>query len=278
MCYNGTDYVYLHNLQGDVTGIVTWKVPRCYNMAMMLEVPTTTEEDVETLSYDNHLGIVCVDEERDCIISGAVQSPVRRLINADSQLNDDANMLGGNVFAYYYDCINCKDANGGKQARFSRVGFTERRTLMANQCDGKYMEHIHIYNKRKSLGIWDQNLDGSPQDEENSNDGDPPNSVRDRLKERGIWDWDQKKADWEAQNKPSKKENTPQYSISPNYNLEYPLMIIPIIPQAPWLSILNIVQMLMAPPVVSAITAVKKKPKIAVSALGGGPQSRLEKM
>ena len=45
--------------------------------------------------------------------------------------------------------------------------------------------HIHII---KGTKYYSQNIDGSPHD---GSTGSPPKSVRDYLKDKGIWDWDE---------------------------------------------------------------------------------------
>ena len=56
----------------------------------------------------------------------------------------------------------------------------------------KTQDHIVI---QKGKFKYAQNIDGSPHD---GSTGSPPNSVKKELKNKGIWDWDEKASDWNS--------------------------------------------------------------------------------
>lgn len=59
--------------------------------------------------------------------------------------------------------------------------------------------HAHVENPKR--GEWSQNEDGSKH-KGKSNDGTPPNKVKDKLKDKAGWDWDKN-----AENNKQKNED-----------------------------------------------------------------------
>ena len=62
-------------------------------------------------------------------------------------------------------------------------------------------KHIHIFNKGKEVA--NQKDDGNPQHPNKNKPGEPPKSIKDELKEKGIWDWDGNIKKAEASKEPS---------------------------------------------------------------------------
>ena len=112
--YNGVDYFYRKNLQGDVIGIYTssgakvvsyvydaWGNHKIFDASGNEAISTTNIGYINPIRYrgyyyDNETGLYYVS-------SRYYDPEVSRFINADSQLNQKDGMLGYNMFAYCND-------------------------------------------------------------------------------------------------------------------------------------------------------------------------------
>ncbi|MEA5015627.1 MAG: DNRLRE domain-containing protein [Candidatus Limiplasma sp.] len=107
--YNDTDYAYLQNLQGDVTGIVdmTGTIVVEYRYDAWGKPVATTGSMAETLGYDNpfrYRGYVYDEETGLFWVSTRYYNPEwGRFINADTLLGKTGALLSHNAFAY---CMN----------------------------------------------------------------------------------------------------------------------------------------------------------------------------
>ena len=102
--YNGTDYFYLRNAQGDVTGLVdsagTKVVSYAYDpWGKTWDASGTLASTLGTFNPLRYRGYVYDTETGLYYLNSRYYNPVwGRFINADEQLNDD--ILGNNMFAY----------------------------------------------------------------------------------------------------------------------------------------------------------------------------------
>ena len=116
--YNGTEYFYLKNAQGDVTGIVNAAGTQvvAYTYDAWGKLLSTTGSMAGTLGEYNPLryrGYVYDTETGLYYLNSRYYNPeTGRFINADSQLNDD--MLGNNMFAYCSNNPVVREDDGGQ--------------------------------------------------------------------------------------------------------------------------------------------------------------------
>ena len=117
MTFYGTEYFYLKNAQGDVTGIVnaagTQVVAYTYDAwGKLLSTTGTMAGSIGTLNPLRYRGYVYDTETGLYYLNSRYYNPeTGRFINADSQLNDD--LLGNNMFAYCGNSpISRKDIDG----------------------------------------------------------------------------------------------------------------------------------------------------------------------
>ena len=117
--FNGTEYFYLKNAQGDVTGLVdsTGTKVVAYTYGPWGEACGMSGTLASTLGAINPLryrGYVYDTETGLYYLNSRYYNPTwGRFINADEYLSAGENLLSTNVFAYCYcDPINLKDPNG----------------------------------------------------------------------------------------------------------------------------------------------------------------------
>ncbi|MEA5015629.1 MAG: RHS repeat-associated core domain-containing protein [Candidatus Limiplasma sp.] len=107
--YNDTDYAYLQNLQGDVTGIVdmTGAIVVEYRYDAWGKPVATIGSMAETLGYDNpfrYRGYVYDEETGLYYLRSRYYDPVwGRFVNADSMMGRVSRLCSHNLFAY---CLN----------------------------------------------------------------------------------------------------------------------------------------------------------------------------
>ena len=117
--YNDVDYAYLHNLQGDVTGIVdmTGALVVQYAYDAWGKPLGTTGSMAQTLGYDNpfrYRGYAYDEETGLYYLRSRYYDPVwQRFLNADTLLDSGTGLFAHNVFAYCRNNpSNCIDPNG----------------------------------------------------------------------------------------------------------------------------------------------------------------------
>ncbi len=104
--YNGTDYYYLLNVQGDVVGLANINGERVvsYTYDAWGNIRSTTGSLASTLGQHNPLryrGYVYDQETKLYYLQSRYYNPeIGRFINADSLMSVGSNILGANVFAY----------------------------------------------------------------------------------------------------------------------------------------------------------------------------------
>ena len=107
--YNGTDYYYVTNLQGDVVAILDTGGNRVveYVYDAWGKILSVTGTHADTLGQHNPLryrGYVYDNETGLYYVSSRYYDPeIGRFINADSQLNQKDSILGFNMFAYCHN-------------------------------------------------------------------------------------------------------------------------------------------------------------------------------
>ena len=149
-------------------------------------------------------------------------SELGRFINTDGLVGVTGELLTHNMFAY---CLNnpvnmidpsgflCTSATDGISdgddeetpivyAGLNKPLFDNWNYRIDNTNQGK---HIHVFNDRESEGSWSQRENGGSHDEGNNSPGDPPKSVKKKLKQKIGWDWDKKKKEYEGKSGDTKK-------------------------------------------------------------------------
>ena len=117
--YNGTEYFYVKNAQGDVTGLVNASGTRVvtYTYDAWGNPLTTTGSMAATLGAQNPLryrGYVYDTETGLYYLQSRYYNPGwGRFINADGYLSTGQGILGSNAFAYCNNnAVNAQDSNG----------------------------------------------------------------------------------------------------------------------------------------------------------------------
>lgn len=198
--FNGTDYFYVYNLQGDVVAMIdangtqvveyhydAWGAPLTKTGSMAATLGTVNPFRYRGYVYDEETGLY--------YLQSRYYNPVwKRFISSDRFLGRTGNLLAHNSYAYCYNRVVKYYDDGGETPVDLGNGWHARfDTTHGKPVDGSYMEHVHLYNDKEKLGTYAQNMDGSIHDKNNNSKGDPPKRVREKLKQKTGWDWDSKK-------------------------------------------------------------------------------------
>ena len=188
--YNGIKYTYIHNLQGDIVGIIDSTgaevVQYTYDAwGKVLSTARTMASSLGTVQPFRYRGYVYdVETELYYLKSRYYNSLSGRFVSADAYIFDD--LLDNNAFCY---CLNSPVDNideSGYGINIKLGNFIYR--IDSPNATTVEKRHIQIFEDGKE---YTQNEDGSPH---KGNKGGPSNTVKKKLKKEGIWDWDGNKS------------------------------------------------------------------------------------
>ena len=190
--FNGALYSYVHNLQGDIVGIVdsvgslvveykydAWGKPT------LVRTLTTAYEALAELNPFRYRGYV-YDEETELyyLRSRYYNTKGMRFLNADDLTHYFFYMRVDNCYAYCYCCPTMYVDKDGFAGAEIDLGSGWRARIDGASSNGRVQRHIHIW--KKGGPSYSQNEDGSVHDGQS---GNPPEWVRRKLRELRKWNW-----------------------------------------------------------------------------------------
>ena len=190
MTYNGVDYAYIYNVQGDVIALVDStgaKVVEYYYDAWgkVLSKTGTLATTLGTLNPFRYRGYV-FDEETGLyyLRSRYYISEKARFINADNVNGNFVVCRVDNCFAYCNNCPTMYVDSDGNVGQIFDLGHGWHWRIDPANSNGKLQRHIHIWKDGGSK--YAQNEDGSVHD---GLSGTPPKWIRKELNKLKKWTW-----------------------------------------------------------------------------------------
>ena len=190
--FNGTYYAYLHNLQGDVVGlvdsgnnlVVEYKYD-AWGRPTLKRSLTTAYDALATLNPFRYRGYIYDEASGLYYLRSRFYNPVwGRFINADEVTDYFIYNRVDNCYAYCNCCpIMYIDENGLAGSIFPLGNGWFFRIETHGSGDG-FQKHIHVW--KEGGPKYAQNADGSPHD---GLRGNPPKWVRQKLKDMKKWNW-----------------------------------------------------------------------------------------
>ena len=190
--FNETRYGYVQNLQGDICQIIdangTVVVEYTYDAwGKVLNVTGSMAGTLGKIQPFRYRGYVYdVETGLYYLRNRYYKSKWHRFVNADRIISNDTS-FDNNLFCYCSNSpLNNNDETGCNKRNIPLWGNRYYRIDPAKQGTME-KKHIHIYEDGKE---YSQNEDGSTH---KGNKGEPSNTVKKYLNEKGIWDWDGKR-------------------------------------------------------------------------------------
>lgn len=194
--YNGTIYTYVHNLQGDVVGLLdnSGNLVVEYKYDAWGKAISTTGSMAATLGKRNpfrYRGYI-YDEETGLyyLRSRYYNSAVGRFVNADDVNSSFICYRVDNCFAYCNCCPTMYVDEDGFVGKTFELGDGWFFRIDPPSAGDGTQRHIHVW--KKGGPEYSQNADGSPHD---GLEGALPKWVRKKLSDMNKWKWKDKKTD-----------------------------------------------------------------------------------
>ena len=202
--FNGANFTYVKNLQSDIVGIldasgdlvVEYKYDAWGDAVSIYSASTT----IDDLAFDNpfrYRGYVWDEETGLYYLRSRYYNPKScRFVNSDIVNESFIYSRVDNCYSYCNCCPLIYIDDDGFVGRVFDLGQNWKFRIDPGNPDGKVQRHIHVWKKGGPHHA--QNEDGSVHEKYY---GDPPEWIRDKLRELGKWDW--KETDQNAIPKPT---------------------------------------------------------------------------